>query len=611
MRRMFFLMALLITAGVFVMLQNFGISNTVSPTILVQEFKTLSPSDGNADGVQPFKTLILTDEGSDLSMQTASNMQAVTTQMKMHTDLNLMSDQLPEFSGYDLVIFTALFGSGDTKVIDALFSYASDGGKVFFTNIANWDSAFSIYFTNLGILEYDEIRGGTAETDTITIKSDFFPTAPVETSISGWAANTQTMVLTLKSDVNIHMSAVIDSESLPLLWSLDYGKGGLMVSIGNMLQNKHNRGIAAGAICTLLERYIYPVYDAVAIFIDDFPAPLPEGFDEKIKAEYNRDIHTFYQDIWWPEMVAIGNAYRLGYTGLLVSTYNDLVQPPFEWKNNDYSHHRMFAASLLRNGWELGLHGYNHNSLMLKSSYGDNEPLYPPWPDIKNMVLSLEELLTLGDNLAKNYKFTTYVPPSNLLSQEGRQAVGEAVPDLYVISGHFLISDDITGVYTQEFGIDEDGVVNLPRLTAGMVPDTSERWVVLNGMAMYGVVSHFIHPDDVLDDERSYGLSWSDMYKGFDEFLDLIRKTMPDIRGMTSTQTAIEIERVEQLGMTLQFSEGMLEVNLTNFVGETHFFARLPAPPVQTEGCTVTQINDFNHSYYVVKATSPDFWIKW
>ena len=120
-----------------------------------------------------------------------------------------------------------------------------------------------------------------------------------------------------------------DERQIPLLWECRYGKGKFVVSNNSIMQKKEARGIVCAAYSLLSDICVYPVMNFSVFFIDDFPAPMPEGHHTVILKQYGRAIENFYKNIWWPDMLRLGKEYGLKYTGLLVETYNDNVKGPF------------------------------------------------------------------------------------------------------------------------------------------------------------------------------------------------------------------------------------------------------------------------------------------
>lgn len=127
-------------------------------------------------------------------------------------------------------------------------------------------------------------------------------------------------------------------------------------------------------------------------------------------------------------------------------------------------------------------------------------------PARENMRLAVAELLRYGKSFLPSASFTTYVPPSNYLSEEGQQVVLRTVPTVTTISGLYLPEMGVNAL-VQEFEEEEDGSISVPRITSGFAMDGYNELVAAHELMLHGVFSHFIHPDDVLDDDgRGSGL---------------------------------------------------------------------------------------------------------
>ena len=87
-------------------------------------------------------------------------------------------------------------------------------------------------------------------------------------------------------------------------------------------------------------------------------------------------------------------------------------------------------------------------------------------------------------------------------------------PDLLVYAGIYTGNDE-ESLLLQEFEKDKDvsGTYDFPRLSSGYLYSDELMWDIYNGIAHYGIVNHFIHPDDLLDPERSQGTKWKDLDK--------------------------------------------------------------------------------------------------
>ena len=146
----------------------------------------------------------------------------------------------------------------------------------------------------------------------------------------------------------------------------NYGSGKFMVYNGTFLNSKESRGLITGGVALLNDTYIYPIMNFELLFIDDFPAPIPAGYNNKINKEYGRDINGFYRDIWWPDMLKEAKSIDASYNGAIIETYNNKVKPKFINDSDQQKNLLSYGREVLSQGGELGLHGYNHQSLVLK-----------------------------------------------------------------------------------------------------------------------------------------------------------------------------------------------------------------------------------------------------
>lgn len=67
-------------------------------------------------------------------------------------------------------------------------------------------------------------------------------------------------------------------------------------------EDKSNRGILMAMLAHCGTDTLYPVVGVKIFFIDDFPAPVPEGYYEKIYQETGLSTSDFYRKAWWPFM---------------------------------------------------------------------------------------------------------------------------------------------------------------------------------------------------------------------------------------------------------------------------------------------------------------------
>ena len=168
----------------------------------------------------------------------------------------------------------------------------------------------------------------------------------------------------------------------------------------------------------------------------------------------------------WNQIYELAEKYNIRYTGLVIENYSDQVEGPFP-RNRDTQRFQYFGNMLLRQGGEIGYHGYNHMPLCLVGfDYQGDYDSYNLWESYEDMVEAMRELHAFCTELFPEESFRVYVPPSNILSEEGRKMLAEEFPDLAAVASLY-IPGDIS--YIQEFEVAEDGIVETPRIISGYI----------------------------------------------------------------------------------------------------------------------------------------------
>lgn len=484
---------------------------------------------------------------------------------------------------------------GDTQT---LADYVNQGGYAFLTLQPDQDDAFFRLYRKMGILDAGDIAGiqGIKLTSNVLIGE------------SG-------LVIDDPFVINSVMSVELDEKSrvlattangVPLLWDYPYGEGKFMMFNGTMLQEKINRGLIAGAISMLQPNFIYPIFNSKIMYIDDFPAPIGKTVDAAIYRDYRRDRPTFFREVWWPDMLKAAKQYDIKYSAVLIESYNDETKPPFRSpKDADEEGLISYGREVLKSGGEIGLHGYNHQSLLLSQEVTD-EYGYKAWRNTDEMAEAIEEAVRFAKTAFPNYTMLTYVPPSNVLSQEGREALKKGWPDIAVISS--LYGEDSSGIsYVQEYEIAEDGILEMPRVTSGYLEGKFERWAEASMITALGIFSHFIHPDDLLNTERSGGLKWEKLYEKFADMMARLDKTYPWLRPMTSTEAASSMAELLSSSVNWNRSGQTLHGSIQPYRSDAFFILRTEQTIRSQEGCTVRKIDE---GTYLITAGRAEFSIE-
>lgn len=322
---------------------------------------------------------------------------------------------------------------------------------------------------------------------------------------------------------------------------------------------------------------------------------------------YKTTLPQFYRDMWWPDMKKAAEKYGYDYTCLYIANYNNIVNPD-EFVMEEQPLAKYYGNSILKIGSEIGLHGYNHQSLAL-DGFIDESVGYNPWASQEDMEKSLVALHDHAEELFHVVDFETYVPPSNYLSPEGRKALRNALPDLRIISGLYKKdNEEDKAVYVQEFEVADDGIVEFPRMTSGMFFNDVIRFEYLNGLGLHGVFSHFIHPDDIVDEERGANQTWEYLFDGYCKILEEVNQLYPGLRGLRSVEAADAVEVYDALVPEIKYGENKITGNCYNFKGQAFFYLRTEKVPEILDGsCQLTQLSGDN--YYLVTVNKPQFTI--
>ncbi|WP_052404842.1 DUF2194 domain-containing protein [Bacillus rubiinfantis] len=478
--------------------------------------------------------------------------------------------------------------------LKSLETYTANGGKVFFAIRPELNGALQNLYRKLGIYETGEFTApnGMKLISNVLIKQQQLTMKKDE------IAQNSSITVGLDERCNVYIQSL---DHIPLLWDVPYKKGKFMVFNGTMLAAKENRGLITGSLSLLNENYIYPIINSKVVFIDDFPAPLPEGKDKHIYQEFHRDIPSFYRDIWWPDMLKSAAKYKVKYTGLVIQTYNNQVTPPFKKKEHDENTFVQFGRELLNMGGEIGIHGYNHQSLTVNpKAVADLE--YNAWKNQDNMEIALNITENYLNKLFPNYHLYTYVPPSNRIDSVGEAAVHQALPTIQVLSSLYLPDDsEYSTVHEFERGND---FLHFPRVTSGYEYTKNRKWVMANAITSLGVFSHFIHPDDVLDIERSSGKGWTELYKEYDAILHDINTDYPWLQTMTASKAGKQLSSYLDAAVYINEQPDRMTINIDRFPGKMEFMLRTEKKIGKLKNCLVQKADTNVYYVEVNKATA-------
>ena len=377
------------------------------------------------------------------------------------------------------------------------------------------------------------------------------------------------LALTLKKDCEVYLNSGGDYP-IPLLWRRTAGNG--TVVFDNLgIMEKAYRGFHWAAYSLLSNYCVYPVINGATFYIDDFPSPVPEGDSQYLTRDYHMSVSDFYVRVWWKDVFGIARKYHIPYTGFMLEEYSNQVSGKFQ-RNTEDNSFLYYGNMLLHSGGEIGLHGYNHMPLVLSNfDYRGLFDEYTQWKSEKDIRNALDETLSFLHYLFPDVKPSVYVPPSNILSKEGKAILNDK--GIRAIASVYLPGEV---EFDQEFEIcPEDGIVHTPRIISGYVLGDHMQMVALSELNYHFVSTHFQHPDDVLDEDRGAALGWGTLFSNFSRYVEWLYASAPDIRNLTGTELAAAVARYDLIRYESREENGTLQLTLQNFRDEAWMMLRL------------------------------------
>jgi len=426
------------------------------------------------------------------------------------------------------------------------------------------------------------------------------------------------------------LTGAANNRNYPAILLNKIGKGQVILHNTTQPALKQDRGLYFSSILRGLEGVPYAVANVSAIHLDDFPAPLYNIIAEPIKTEYGVNQAEFYQNVWWLDHLALAEKYNIEYTAFPCFDYRGNTTPPFlfvEWERNKFMHsgtRKVVADYLMRDvvreGHELGFHGYNHQSLWLED-----------WSNPDFMVTSLKAANKKWRGSGYKRLPRSYVPPSNHIDSVGLQALSRGMPSLDVMSSLYLGDFEEGG--NREFDPDplNPALFDFPRITSGYEMETQEAYKHQSLFLYSGIWTHFFHPDDVFqipteeNVERSGGfefrnpnnLGWVTSENGeqgllpkFENYLADTQDLFPMLQWLKNEDCADITEAWRYSSISRDF-EGNCVIAQSSNSGETYFFNYVDS--VRTEGyemslrangSTYTTIPLLNGKLYHLKTQS-------
>ena len=548
----------------------------------------------------PVNTLVVTDSRDPSSMLAKEQFQQIFKDMKVGYNLiDIATESFPDVKSYEkVVMLVSQLDDLDQELI-ALRDWVESGGYVQFALTLQKSSHLSLIEQALGIKQSQAEHGLV---DKLYIEPDFMIGGGREYIIE--EPFDSALKVDLSEKAKVHVSRKEGPGVLPLIWEHAYGKGKFVIDNFG-IYNKVTRGLYAASYNLMGKVASYPVINGSVFYLDDFPAPVPSGDGKYVKRDYNLNVADFYTNIWWVDMLSFVDKYGIKYTGATIENYEDDTSGNVHGQD-DISRFVYFGNMLLRSGGEIGYHGYNHQPLSPKSLDYKDVYSYHTWEE-SAMVSAMKELVRFNEELFPNVEKSVYVPPSNVLSAEGRKVLVEEIPEIKTIASNYFPGDF---AYDQEFEWASDGMVEQPRIISGGMLDDFMQLAAFSELNMHFVNSHFIHPDDTLDVDRGAELGWAVLKSNLEHYISWLKSSAPDLRDLTGSQLSGAIQRYSALVPKQERTATGIEWTFDHFYDEVYLFVRINEGQVgsHVNGGTLTHLTG---NLYLLKATQAKVTMDW
>lgn len=573
---------------------HFGIERNILP------LPPLAGQEQEAKGRRD-RYLIIYDNHDVPSVFARHRLEWLLNQEKKDHDYALVGDRtLEDFSAYRGVLIATGY-LDKVAAWEKIRSYVEAGGTaacLMRPESAGDEGLSEAYLAPLGI----KAVKGEGDVKGISLLTDFL-CGGKGYAFGDTAYSSNTTLVELAPEATVHISSY---DGNPLLWEKKQGQGKYYVFDGIVRDDKTNIGLLTSLVNHCGEDSLYPVLGYKVFYIDDFPAPVPEGNFQRIYDELGVSTPEFYRNVWWPFMRECAEEFGLKYTGLIIESYGDQVKGPFQPLGGRAARDSLiiYGRELLDMGGELGLHGYNHQSLA-PESYQLEDLDYVPWESQQDMLEALLELRRYIKEAYPEYHFRCYVPPSDILSPEGKEAIREAFPEVDIFSSLFD-GPYASRAYIQDYER-KDGLYEMPRTTAGYSPNGQALYEDISMMNYMGCFSHFVHPDELFYEESAH-LTWADMTTGFKKYMGEIISRYGWLKPVTASEAAQAFDDYLDMDYRVERSPEKLTLTCWNYRHPLRFILRSARELDHAEGAEVTKFGD---TAYLIEALEPESVLYW
>lgn len=183
------------------------------------------------------------------------------------------------------------------------------------------------------------------------------------------------------------------------------------------------------------------------------------------------------------------------------------------------------------------------------------------------------------------------------------EAMMEACPGIKIIASTYF-NDSEGKAFEQEFEVDENGVIHTPRIVSALSLTNYQKIAALAELNYHYVQSHFMHPDDLLDEDRGAQSGFSILKEDFEAYLEWIYSSAPEIRNVTGSEMGTAVLQYDKMTIDREWENGSLLVRIGGFSGSAELLLRVNEGTIaKIDGAAYEQVAN---GLYAVHATTDE-----
>lgn len=343
----------------------------------------------------------------------------------------------------------------------------------------------------------------------------------------------------------------IKNEELPpLAWRNHFASSYVFVFNGNYMIEKSNMGMFISALANMKDTFVYPVINARAMFVNNFPFLTSEN-DKEMQKRYSMSTRRFLEDNILPDLVSITEK-----TGDVISAGANLSfdRKKETGEENQEDTLKSFQNILLKQNGEMGLSFYDRQDIRGKINsniefFQNNSKV--KFPFFYGQGLSKEELLEIK----------TKIPEAGTVINEW---------------------DEIEG---STFQFIENDLVSVPVTSSDYAYSDKENLRLKNAMSGLGFSNHKIDIEDVVYPTKNKD-NWRYQSVELGKNLDTFWKPYEVFDGLSLAEAGIRVRQYLLMDYfyEVSYSGKEVELQIENFHNEAYFLLRTNKELLHIEG---------------------------